>query len=755
MTLLTLPSPLKVLYLSQDPALIRRQLGGEHLSRQQAGLLRDDVSTDEITPVHILSHYDDTLGDFAHTGLRCEGVNPVGRRTLREAGFAVLVAGRRYGKGSSREHSPTAEKLAGVQLVIAESFERIYRQNADNIGLFTSTDFTLLARIERGERIALADLLQGREPLAASILGAGGLLRWGQQFLNSAQAPSPSDAASPTQAIETPSQAIQPSSLAIQPPSRDVQPSSQAPTIETPSLAIQPSSQAIQASSRAQRGDLPTSVGAMLRSPRCARDDGDGGADDDGQGADDAGSAMTLFEKILIRHRISAPQTPEQPQPGDGLFVQADWRFIHEYYTGMADTLLRGALGEHFTLQRPEQIVVFEDHTSYVEESPAHVRGGLIANMHAMSRAQREFAARHGLRMHRTLTDAEVLQDDGRNVAGISHAMVAEHYALPGQVVVGTDSHTPHSGALGCVAFGVGTTDMANAFVTGAVRVRWPECVRVDLQGQWPAGVTAKDLMLHLLATPWIREGHGVGKVFEFTGEGIAHLSTDERATLTNMCAELGGLTGIVAPDAETVRFLKERRGVHLRIEDWMHSDTDARFAHHIAVDLRQLQPMVARPGDPGQGLALSDLKARVKIDIAYGGSCTAGKREDFDHYHAVLAWGLAHGLKVAEGVQVFLQYGTTAVRDYCTAKGYDKTFAAMDVRILQPSCGACANCGPGSSTDAAQVTVSAINRNFPGRSGPGQVWLASPPTVMASALAGELLSFEDLQRRTQTSEHR
>lgn len=464
---------------------------------------------------------------------------------------------------------------------------------------------------------------------------------------------------------------------------------------------------------------------------------------------------MTLFEKILIRHRISAPQTPEQPQPGDGLFVQADWRFIHEYYTGMADTLLRGALGEHFTLQRPEQIVVFEDHTSYVEESPAHVRGGLIANMHAMSRAQREFAARHGLRMHRTLTDAEVLQDDGRNVAGISHAMVAEHYALPGQVVVGTDSHTPHSGALGCVAFGVGTTDMANAFVTGAVRVRWPECVRVDLQGQWPAGVTAKDLMLHLLATPWIREGHGVGKVFEFTGEGIAHLSTDERATLTNMCAELGGLTGIVAPDAETVRFLKERRGVHLRIEDWMHSDTDARFAHHIAVDLRQLQPMVARPGDPGQGLALSDLKARVKIDIAYGGSCTAGKREDFDHYHAVLAWGLAHGLKVAEGVQVFLQYGTTAVRDYCTAKGYDKTFAAMDVRILQPSCGACANCGPGSSTDAAQVTVSAINRNFPGRSGPGQVWLASPPTVMASALAGELLSFEDLQRRTQTSEHR
>jgi 3-isopropylmalate/(R)-2-methylmalate dehydratase large subunit len=368
--------------------------------------------------------------------------------------------------------------------------------------------------------------------------------------------------------------------------------------------------------------------------------------------------------------------------------------------------------------------------------------------MHAMRQAQRNFAARHGLRMHRTLTEAEVLLDDGRNVAGISHAMVAEHYALPGQVVVGTDSHTPHSGALGCVAFGVGTTDMANAFVTGAVRVTLPECVRVSLQGQLPEGVTAKDLMLHLLATPYIRSGSGVGKVFEFAGEGIAHLSTDERATLTNMCAELGGLTGIVAPDAETLRFIRERRGVDAVIKDWMQSDDGAHYAHHMAVNLSTLSPMVARPDDPGQGLALADLPERVHIDIAYGGSCTAGKREDFDHYHAVLAWGLANNLKVADGVQVFLQYGTTAVRDYCMAQGYDKIFAALGVRILQPSCGACANCGPGSSTDAAQVTVSAINRNFPGRSGPGQVWLASPPTVMASALAGELISFEDLRQR-------
>lgn len=126
--------------------------------------------------------------------------------------------------------------------------------------------------------------------------------------------------------------------------------------------------------------------------------------------------------------------------------------------------------------------------------------------------------------------------------------------------------------------------------------------------------------------------------------------------------------------------------------------------------------------------MPLRQLAQPVRVDIAYGGSCTAGKREDFDHYHAVLAWGLAHGLRVPPHVRLYLQYGTTAVRDYCVAQGYDRVFAQAGARVLQPSCGACANCGPGASTRPDAVTVSAINRNFPGRSGPGQVWLASPP---------------------------
>jgi 3-isopropylmalate/(R)-2-methylmalate dehydratase large subunit len=648
------PAPPRLLFLATDPAVVARQLAGEALTRAQAGPLRDDISTDEITPVAILSHHDARLARFAHTGFTAGGQTPVGLGALQAGGFGVLVAGARYGKGSSREHSPAAERMAGVRLVIAESFERIYRQNADNIGLFTSTAPGLADRLARGEAVTVDELVAGRDALAAAILRAGGLLAFGQRHL------------------------------------RGVPPAADAP----------------------------------------------------------APGPKTLFEKIIARHTLRTPVTPARAAAGEGLFVRADRRFIHEYYTGMAAHLLDTRFGDALALHEPDSIVVFEDHTHYVDRSPAHARLGLVPNVRAMVQAQRDFAARFGLTLHRTLSDAEADDDDGRNVAGISHAMVSEHYALPGQVVAGTDSHTPHSGALGCVAFGVGTTDMANAFVTGAVRLTRPEELCVVLDGALPPGVTAKDVVLHLLAQPAIRAGAGVGRVFEFTGPVVAQLSTDERATLTNMTAELGGLTGIVAPDAETVRFLRERRGIDVAVEPWMASDAGAMYARTLSVDCSALSPMLAAPGDPGNGVALADLPAPVRIDIAYGGSCTAGKREDFAHYHAVLAWAAARGLRVAPGVQLYLQYGTTAVRDWCVAQGWDATFAAVGAVMLQPSCGACANCGPGSSTDAAQVTVSAINRNFPGRSGPGAVWLASPPTVAASALAGEIVSFAALQAR-------
>ena len=275
-----------------------------------------------------------------------------------------------------------------------------------------------------------------------------------------------------------------------------------------------------------------------------------------------------------------------------------------------------------------------------------------------------------------------------------------------------------------------------------------PGGLRGRVSGLLPAGVSAKSLALHLLARADVRAGIGVGQVFEFGGEAVRAMATDERATLTNMTAEMGGFTGLVEPDEETLRFIRERRGVQAVIEPWMHSDADAPYAARIHIDAATLSPMVARPGDPGLGLPLADLAEPVPIHIAYGGSCTAGKREDFDQYHAVLAWAAERGLHVAPGVKLYLQFGTAAVRDHCTAQGQLAAFEAVGAELLQRACGACANCGPGSSTTMHEVTVSAINRNFPGRSGPGQVWLASPATVAASAVAGELMSFEGLQRR-------
>ncbi|WP_321815343.1 MULTISPECIES: aconitase family protein [unclassified Paraburkholderia] len=640
----------RILFLTTNPAQIEQQLAGADLRDIPADTLRDDVSTDEITPMSVLTRFDERLGRVPYVGLRVGERNPIGMDGVRNGGFCVTVAGNRYGKGSSREHSPLAEYRAGIRLVIAKSFERIYRQNADNLGLFTSTDFGLIERIQRGEPIFIDELVASRDALAAAILRSGGLLRYGARHM------------------------------------REIRPA----------------------------------AAAQTQQPR------------------------TLVQKILERHALRTEGTSDAFTPGAGVFVRADWRFIHEYYTGMATHMLHAEFGRPLALHEPQTMLAFEDHLSYAHKSALHVRNGLLPDVRELSAAHRQFASEYGIRDHGYLPASADAAAEGSE--GISHAMMAERYALPGQVVVGTDSHTPHSGALGCVAFGVGTTDMANAFVTGAVRMTVPASLLIRFDGAVAPGVTAKDLVLHLLADKRIRAGLGVGKVFEFAGEAVAQLTIDERATLTNMTAELGGFTGIVAPDEVTVAFLKERRGVDFLIEPWMHSDEGAPYAEVIEIDCTRITPMLAAPGDPGNGVALCDLVERPRVDIAYGGSCTAGKREDFDHYHAVLAWAAGRGLRVPEHVRLYLQFGTSDVRDYCEQRGYLKAFEQVGAILLQPSCGACANCGPGASTQADEVTISAINRNFPGRSGPGQVWLASPPTVVASALAGHIASFAELQ---------
>lgn len=318
----------------------------------------------------------------------------------------------------------------------------------------------------------------------------------------------------------------------------------------------------------------------------------------------------------------------------------------------------------------------------------------------------------------------------------------------PGQLVIGTDSHTPHCGALGALAFGVGSTEMACAWLTGEVRMQVPKTCRVTLSGRLKPGVEAKDIVLHILRLPYVREGHAVGQVLEYGGDTVSALSTDERATLTNMVAEIGGFTGIVVPDDETRRFLRERRGVDFALEPWMCSDEEAEVAHVIEIDCTRIEPMLAQPGDPGRGIAVSELPKQVRIDIAYGGSCTGGKRADLERVYEVLRWADENGMRVAAGTRFILQFGSQDVRDYCVGAGMMALFERIGAELIEPGCGACVNAGPGVSERADQVTVSAINRNFPGRSGPGQVWLASPSTVAASAVAGHIVSFEQLRSR-------
>jgi 3-isopropylmalate/(R)-2-methylmalate dehydratase large subunit len=226
----------------------------------------------------------------------------------------------------------------------------------------------------------------------------------------------------------------------------------------------------------------------------------------------------------------------------------------------------------------------------------------------------------------------------------------------------------------------------------------------------------------------------------------VEALSIDERATMTNMAAEVGAFTGIVRPDDKTVDFMVAQRGMDPAAAeimlDGLFSDEEAVYERVITIDASSLTPLVALPGDPGNGISIEDLAEEVSIDIAYGGSCTAGKFEDMDMYAEVLRDGQSRGVRVAENVDFFIQFGSQEVKVYCDEQGYLDLFEAMGVQTIEPSCGACINAGPGVSENTDQVTVSAINRNFPGRSGPGQMYLASPLTVAASALAGHITPY-------------
>ena len=459
---------------------------------------------------------------------------------------------------------------------------------------------------------------------------------------------------------------------------------------------------------------------------------------------------MTLAEKIFARHFVTDLSQDQvgvkAVKPGDAGFVRTDIRFSHEYVTPMAAIFYEQLVGDE-PINDPSSVYLFQDHLTFLDDvmPPERKAMGLLDLAHQLVRKQEDFARKQGIRLHGK-------QADRKGSEAICHSLILQDYALPGQIIIGSDSHTPHAGAVGCVAFGVGTTDVFNSWITKDVRVRVPEQVRIRVSGRKPENVTAKDFMLAILRTALVRNGDAIGRLVEYTGEAVADLNIDERATMTNMAAEVGAFTGIVAADSKTVEFLVERgiaREDAERLCDGMNSDENAEYALTVDINASELRPMIASPGDPGNGIFIDELPEPVKIDIAYGGSCTAGKKEDLDMYVRVFREALARGLRVHPDVQCFIQFGSVEVRQYCEESGYIDVLREVGANIVEPSCGACINAGPGVSTSKQQVVISAQNRNFPGRSGPGQMYLASPYTVAASAIAGHIVEYRPASAAT------
>jgi 3-isopropylmalate/(R)-2-methylmalate dehydratase large subunit len=662
----------RILFLTEDPELIKRQLAGEDLpwdtkNPSNNPKLRDDISTDEITPAHYCFYFDETLGEIPYLGLKCGEVLPVGRSEVRKGGFVCAVSGKRRGKGSSREQSPYAEMCAGIHLVIAENIERIYKQNCQNLGLLTSTNFSLIDKVRAGEEISLSEFTAGEDEITRQVIEYGGLFPFNIARL---------------------------------------QKKIFLPPIKTPKRPMTLAEKIF------ARHMLDSNPGASLSA---------GATEHASLGADTEAGAV---------------------KPGDTGFARADLRFSHEYVTPMAAIFFEHYLGKDAKVNDPSSILFFRDHLTFLDEviSEEKKKLGLLDLATQLKLKQQDFAVKQGIKLHGELQDR-------KGSEGICHSIVLESYALPGQLNIGSDSHTPHVGAIGCVAFGIGTTDVFNSWITKDVRVKVPESVKIIIRGKKHPNVTAKDFILKILSLDYVRSGRALAKVMEYAGEAIEALSVDERATMTNMAAEIGGFTGIVAPDRKAVDFLVERRGMDRRQAESMieglYSDPDAQYAHVIELDAAEITPMVATPGDPGNGKYIRDLNTPVPIELAYGGTCTAGKNEDMDMYAAVLTDALKQGKRVSDSVRFYIQFGSQETREYCIRKGYLDVFQKAGARVIEPSCGACINAGPGVTTRADQVVISAQNRNFPGRSGPGQMYLASPYTVAASAVAGYVVEYE------------
>lgn len=646
----TLTPGKRILFLTKDPDLIRRQLTGE-LDLKMADLrvedLLDDVNTDMMTPAWVCFHHrPEDIAREAYAGLVIAGERIFARDALKNGGFEVIVSGHRKGTGSSRETAVQAEKWSGIRIAIAASFAPIHARNNISQGVLMG-DHAMLLRLERGEGVTLEELCRGYDPITQLIIREGGLFPF-------------------------------------------------AKALERGEVEIPP------------HGTGPRS--------------------------------MNMGEKILARHLLGKGE--RYVKPGDAVLVGVDGGYSHDFTSAQVHYFLEQEYGAGYQLRHPERFAAFEDHLVYADGVNGMRR--FLPHIDTMRTLQREFQEHTGV--------GDFLTHDGIS-PGICHEVAREVMVSPGDFIQATDSHTCMGGCNNALAWGVGSTEYAHLIYNGFTQVEVPEAIRFELVGKLDPDVTAKDVMLHILLC-YARTEQTLDRVMEFTGPGLAWLSMDERATLANMATECTARGAVVAADEITFAWLAAHRpGIDVEAlrARAVAADPDAEYAGGIhTIDLGAIRPMVAHPGDPDHGIpsdptngATVEEIGRVPIDIAYGGSCTAGKIDDLEFYHRVAHEAVAAGRRVAPGVSFLIQFGSVNVERWAREQGFVETFEKAGVKLIKPGCGACIGCGPGVSESAEQVTVSAINRNYKGRSGPGRLYLASPLTVAASAFAGYITAYE------------
>ncbi len=431
----------------------------------------------------------------------------------------------------------------------------------------------------------------------------------------------------------------------------------------------------------------------------------------------------TLFDKVWHAHEVRA---------GDPAILYVDLHLVHEVTSPQAFTTLRE---RKLRVRRPERTVATMDHSTPTTRGPRVLMNGAAEQLRQLEVNCHE----HGITLHRL----------GSAQQGIVHVIGPEQgLTQPGMTIVCGDSHTSTHGAFGALAFGIGTTEVAHVLATQCLLQKKPKTMEIRIDGRLRPGVTAKDLILAIIAKIGI--GGGTGHVVEYTGSAIRALSMEERMTVCNMSIEAGARAGMIAPDDTTYEYLGKA------LDSWraLPSDLDARYDTTVVIDAAEVAPMITYGTNPGmairiadpipasadpKALAYMDLHAGERllgkrIDVVFLGSCTNSRLSDLR-----AAAQVVRGRRIAAGVRMLVVPGSQKVKRDAEAEGLHEIFRAAGAEWREAGCSMCIAMN-GDQLAPGQYAVSTSNRNFEGRQGQGgRTFLASPVTAAASALAGAI----------------